>query len=210
VLDWLWNTPLANRIARAELNPLIKGAILTGDLNQRYESGTKGERALAVQTGTTVRLPYVRAGAHNQENESLEDLLTIMGRDLAMVKREMARLVQRDESADIKGHTRRNNELMVQGRMKTVIRKIIEKPDRSSTIEVVDRPEGPITDPKKIDEYLTGEWKKKFQHPEDSLPHYLGLETPHSRTTPSHQQKYGKDFWMTQRKWWRITQQMNG
>jgi hypothetical protein len=66
---------------------------------------------------------------NNQEKESLEDLLTIMGRDLAMVKRKMARLVQRDESADIKGHTRRNNELMVQGRMKTVIRKIIEKPD---------------------------------------------------------------------------------
>jgi hypothetical protein len=36
----------------------------------------------------------------------------------------------------------------------------------------MDRP-----DPEKIDEYLTGEGKKKFQHPEDSLPHYLGLET---------------------------------
>jgi hypothetical protein len=103
--------------------------------------------------------------------------MTIMDRDLAMVKRAMSRLAQRDESADIKRHTRRNNELMVQGHMKTVIRKIIEKPDRSSTIEVVDRPEGPITDPEKIDEYLTGEWEKKFQHPEDSLPHYLGLET---------------------------------
>jgi hypothetical protein len=52
VLDWLWNTPLANRIARAELNPLIKGVILTGDLNQRYESRAKGERALAVRTET--------------------------------------------------------------------------------------------------------------------------------------------------------------
>jgi hypothetical protein len=52
VLDWLWNTPLANRIARAELNPLIKGVILTGDLNQRYESGAKGKRALAVRTET--------------------------------------------------------------------------------------------------------------------------------------------------------------
>jgi hypothetical protein len=38
-----------------------------------------------------------------------------------MVKREMVRLAQRDESADIKGHTQKNNELMVQGRMKTVI-----------------------------------------------------------------------------------------
>jgi hypothetical protein len=73
---------------------------------------------------------------------------------------------------------------MVQGRMKTVIRKIIEKPDRSSTIEVVDRPECPITDPEKIDEYLTGEWEKKFQHPEDSLPHYLGLETPPQPDNP--------------------------
>jgi hypothetical protein len=73
---------------------------------------------------------------------------------------------------------------MVQGRMKTVIHKIIEKPDRSSTIEVVDRPEGPITDPEKIDEYLTGEWEKKFQHPEDSLPHYLGLETPPQPDNP--------------------------
>jgi hypothetical protein len=107
-----------------------------------------------------------------------------MGRDLGMVKREMARLAKKDESADIKGHTRRNNELMVQGRMKTVIRKIIEKPDRSSTIEVVDRPEGPIMDPEKIDEYLTGEWEKKFQHPEDSLPHYLGLETPPQPDNP--------------------------
>jgi hypothetical protein len=52
VLGWLWNTPLANRIARAELNPFIKGVILTGDLNQRYESGAKGERALAVRTET--------------------------------------------------------------------------------------------------------------------------------------------------------------
>jgi hypothetical protein len=97
-----------------------------------------------------------------QEQESLEDLLTIMGRDLAMVKRKMTRLAQREENADAKKHTRRNNELMVQGRIKTVIRKIIKKPDRSSTIEVVDRPEGPITDPAKIDEYLTGEWEKKF------------------------------------------------
>jgi hypothetical protein len=41
---------------------------------------------------------------------------------------------------------------------------------------VVDRPEGPITDPAKIDEFLTGEWEKKIQHPEDSLPPFLGLE----------------------------------
>jgi hypothetical protein len=107
-----------------------------------------------------------------------------MGRDLVMVKREMSRLAQRDESANIKGYTRRNNELIVQGRMKTVILKIIKKPDRISTIEVVDRPEGPITDPEKIDEYLTGEWEKKFQHPEDSLPHYLGLETPPQPDNP--------------------------
>jgi hypothetical protein len=52
VLAWLWDTPLANRIARAELNPLIKGVILTSDLNQRYESGAKGEKALAVRTET--------------------------------------------------------------------------------------------------------------------------------------------------------------
>jgi hypothetical protein len=50
VLDWLWSTPLANRIARAKLNPSIKGVLLTGDLNQQYESGAKGERALAVRT----------------------------------------------------------------------------------------------------------------------------------------------------------------
>jgi hypothetical protein len=68
--------------------------------------------------------------------------------------------------------------------MKTVIRKIIEKPVRSSTIEVVDRPEGPIIDPVNIDEYLTGEWEKKFKHPENFLPHFLGLETPPQPDNP--------------------------
>jgi hypothetical protein len=49
---------------------------------------------------------------------------------------------------------------------------------------VVDRPEGPIIDPVNIDEYLTGEWEKKFKHPENSLPHFLGLEIPPQPDNP--------------------------
>jgi hypothetical protein len=37
MLAWLWDHVLADRVPRAELNPTIKGMILTGDLNQKYD-----------------------------------------------------------------------------------------------------------------------------------------------------------------------------
>jgi hypothetical protein len=43
---------------------------------------------------------------------------------------------------------------------------------------VVKRPSGPITDPEEIHDHRNSKWQKKFSHPEDSLPYYLGLEAP--------------------------------
>jgi hypothetical protein len=50
---------------------------------------------------------------HEGEWRRVEDLITLMGRDLVTVKREMTRLAQQDENAESKGHSRRNIELMV-------------------------------------------------------------------------------------------------
>jgi hypothetical protein len=52
VLTWLWDQVLAARVARAELNPMIKGVILTGDLNHEYDGKANTKTALAVRTNT--------------------------------------------------------------------------------------------------------------------------------------------------------------
>jgi hypothetical protein len=60
--------------------------------------------------------------------------------------------------------------------MKKVIQSILRAAVRNSAVDVIDRPEGSITDQEEIHAHLTGEWEGKFQHPAGSLPYMLGLE----------------------------------
>jgi hypothetical protein len=66
--------------------------------------------------------------------------------------------------------------------MKRVIQGILGKPFHTSIVEVIESPDGPITDhwpsdQAEIQDHLTKEWgEAKFQHPALSLPHVLGLE----------------------------------
>jgi hypothetical protein len=71
---------------------------------------------------------------------------------------------------------KRREELAASGRMKKVISSILGKAVRNSTVDVIDGPEGPITDQEEMHGHLTGEWEAKFQHPAGSLPYMLGPE----------------------------------
>jgi hypothetical protein len=82
----------------------------------------------------------------------------------------------------IRASVRRREELAASGRMKRVIQGILGKPFYSSIIEVIESPDGPITDQAEIQAHLTKEWEAKFQHPVGSLPHVLGLEAASTPT----------------------------
>jgi enoyl reductase-like protein len=88
-----------------------------------------------------------------------------------MVRSEMRKLERQETTAEIKRAIKKNDDLAAEERLKTVIRKLIDKLNRRSAIDVVETPSGPLTDPEEMSEYLTGEWGKKFSHPEDFLPH---------------------------------------
>jgi hypothetical protein len=49
--------------------------------------------------------------------------------------------------------------------MKRVIQGILGKPFHTSIVEVIESPDGPITDQAEIQDHLTKEWEAKFQHP---------------------------------------------
>jgi hypothetical protein len=70
------------------------------------------------------------------------------------------------------------------GRMKRVIQGILGKPFHSSIVEVIEGPDGPITDQAEIHDHLTKAWEAKFQHPVGSLPYVLGLEEAPTPTAP--------------------------
>jgi hypothetical protein len=59
----------------------------------------------------------------------------------------------------------RRAELAASGHMKKVIQSILGTAVRNSTIDVVEGPEGPITDPKEIYTHLTGEWEGQVPAP---------------------------------------------
>jgi hypothetical protein len=96
--------------------------------------------------------------------------------DIAILKVVNKAEERREESAEIRASVRRREELAASGRMKWVIQGILGKPFHSSIIEVIESPDGPITDQAEIQAHLTKEWEAKFQHPAGSLPHVLGLE----------------------------------
>jgi hypothetical protein len=79
-------------------------------------------------------------------------------------------------TANIKAVIKRRNELAATGRIKKVTKSILGVPKRSSVIDVIEDPAGPITDQAKIHSHLTKAWKKKFRHPANSVPYLLGLE----------------------------------
>jgi hypothetical protein len=69
---------------------------------------------------------------------------------------------RREESADIRASVRRREEMAATGRMKRVIQGILGKPFHSSIVEVIEGPDGPITDQAEIHTHLTKAWEAKF------------------------------------------------
>jgi hypothetical protein len=105
-----------------------------------------------------------------------EDSLYHLGTDMAIMKGEVRAAKRRELSAEIKANIKRRDDLAATGKIKSVIKYILGRPWRSNVIDVLEGPNGPITDPEGIHDTLTEEWDGKFGHPEDSLPRYLGLE----------------------------------
>jgi hypothetical protein len=114
--------------------------------------------------------------------EPSEEYLRTLCEDISILKALNKSEERREESADIRASVKRWEELAASGRMKKVISSILGKAVRNSTVDVIDGPEGPITDQEEMHSHLTGEWEAKFQHPAGSLPYMLGLEeTPRPR-----------------------------
>jgi hypothetical protein len=118
------------------------------------------------------------------ETDRVKKLTELMGRDLIMVKSEMRKLERQETTWEVKMAIKKNDDLAAEGRMKTVICKLIDKSNRSSVIDVLKTLFGPLTDPEEMHEYIKGERDQIFSHPKDSLPYYLGLKAPPQAGNP--------------------------
>ena len=105
-----------------------------------------------------------------------EDFFHNLGTDIAITQTAVRNQEKRETNKEIKAIFKRNDELAVAGKMRSVTQSILGTRKRSSLIDVVEGPDGPITDPEEIHVHLTKEWEKKFDHPPGSLPYLLGLE----------------------------------
>jgi hypothetical protein len=108
--------------------------------------------------------------------EPSEEYLRTLCEDISILKALNKSKERREKAADIRASVKRREELAASGRMKKVISSILGKAVSTSTVDVIDGPEGPITDQEEMHGHLTGEWEAKFQHPAGSLPYMLGLE----------------------------------